>query len=118
MRNLTPSTLATLPASIHRLADLEAAYNARRRTLNATTEAATLAGRTMARVEALTLVPGQWDTGSASAPCTMAWVDGPRTQPRGPNGRFLPRTWLADAELFLPADRAFFRRPLTASTES
>lgn len=48
---------------------------------------------------------------------TMRWFDGIRVQPRDGRGRFLPRTWLADAELFLPADRAWFRSPI-ASTEA
>ena len=91
MHNLTPSTLAALPHATHRLADLEAAFNTRRR---ATQRHALLLAQP-----------------------TMSWVDGVREQPRDGRGRFLPRTWLADAELFLPSDRAFFRRPLTASVE-
>lgn len=43
---------------------------------------------------------------------TMRWFDGIRVQPRDGRGRFLPRVWLADAELFLPADRAWFRSPI------
>jgi hypothetical protein len=50
---------------------------------------------------------------AAPAQPTMSWVDGPRTQPRDERGRFLPRAWLADAELFLPADRAWFRHPVS-----
>jgi len=43
---------------------------------------------------------------------SMRWFDGPRVQPRAGNGRFLSKAWLADAELFLPADRAWFRSPI------
>lgn len=45
---------------------------------------------------------------------SMAWFDGPRTQPRDGRGRFLSKAWLADAELFLPADVAWFRHPVTS----
>lgn len=93
MRNLAPSSLAALPYATHRLADLESAFNARRRRVIDTVETAALAGRAMTQP-------------------TMSWVDGHRTQPRDGRGRFLPRTWLADAELFLPGDLAFFRSPL------
>lgn len=81
-------------AYTHNLAALQ-----RRAELDAQADATILSGRTMA----------------IAAQPTMAWVDGPRTQPRGRNGRFLCRVWLAEAELFLPADRAFFRRPLTST---
>lgn len=50
----------------------------------------------------------------------IAWFDAHhpyRPQPRGPNGRFMSKAWLADAELFLPADRAFFRSPLSTEVK-
>lgn len=53
-------------------------------------------------------------TANRLAQPSMAWFDGPRTQPRDARGRFLSRAWLADAELFLPTDRAWFRHPVTA----
>ncbi len=111
MRNPTPSTLAALPVATHNLAELEHAYSARRRGTQHQSEAAILAGRVLT-------MPVYGDTGSSSADAqpTMAWVDGPRSQPRDGRGRFLPRTWLADAELFLPSDRAFFRSPITSAT--
>jgi hypothetical protein len=36
-----------------------------------------------------------------------------RSQPRDGRGRFLSKTWLAEAELFLPADVAWFRHPVS-----
>ena len=45
---------------------------------------------------------------------SMAWFDGPRTQPRDGRGRFLSKAWLADAELFTATDRAWFRHPVTS----
>lgn len=93
--------MRTLPANMHNIAALESAltlnraFASRRAQLIAQVDAAALVGRTLAQP-------------------SMAWVDGPRTQPRGPNGRFLPRTWHANAELFLPADRAWFRTPIGA----
>jgi hypothetical protein len=97
MRNLTPSSLTALPAALHRLADYEQAFNARRMALRHETNAALVVARAT--------VPPQ---------PTMSWVDGPRAQPRDGRGRFLPRTWLADAELFLPSDLAWFRSPIGA----
>lgn len=44
---------------------------------------------------------------------SMAWFDGPRSQPRDGRGRFLSKLWLCEAELFLPSDRAWFRHPVT-----
>jgi hypothetical protein len=115
MRNLTPSTLAALPPATHKLADLEAAFNARRRQLAHETESATLVGRILHMLRLARPVHTTWEICNAQP--TMSWVDGPRSQPRDGRGRFLPRTWLADAELFLPSDRAFFRKPLTTNTE-
>lgn len=54
---------------------------------------------------------------TAPAQPTMSWVDGFRTQPRDARGRFLTRAWLADAELFLPADRAWFRHPVSTEVK-
>lgn len=96
MRNLAPSALVALPHATHNLAELEHAFNARRRQVIAIVDSAALAGRVLTQP-------------------SMSWVDGPRTQPRDGRGRFLPRTWLADAELFLPADLAFFRSPLSST---
>lgn len=105
MRN--PTTLT--PESRFPLRTIDAAFQSRSQALQETVRAATLVGRIlhMARRD------------SAAAPATglaqpsMSWFDGPRVQPRGRNGKFLSKAWLADAELFLPADRAWFRAPLT-----
>lgn len=103
MRN-APSILAQLPA-----ADLENAFNSRRRLLVEQTRAAALVGRILHMFRRDADVAHH----APMAQPTMAWFDGPRTQPRDGRGRFLPRTWLADAELYLPADRAWFRSPLS-----
>lgn len=95
MRNLAPSVLSALP-HVHPIAAYEAAFNARRRQAIAAVTTGELAGRVLV----------------VAAQPTMSWVDGPRSQPRSPDGRFLPRSWLAEAELFLPADRAWFRHPV------
>lgn len=100
MRNLAPSSLTALPVSTHRLADLESAFNARRRELGRERDAAAL----------VAIVGGM--TQPIAHP-SMSWFDGPRCQPRDGRGRFLPRTWLAAAELFLPSDLAWFRSPLS-----
>jgi hypothetical protein len=113
MRN-APSSITALP-HVHNLTDLERAFNARRRELRIETQAATLAGRVLAmfrRSISQPRVSGPLVAPPLAQP-SMSWVDGPRTQPRDGRGRFLPRTWLADAELFLPADRAWFRSPIT-----
>lgn len=36
-----------------------------------------------------------------------------RQQPRDGRGKFLSKAWLQRAETFTPADRAFFRSPIT-----
>lgn len=83
MRNLTPSTLTALPHATHRLADLEAAFNARRGEL-ATQELGSVT----------------W------------WAHQPRQAPRDGRGRFLSKAWLQRAETYSAADLAFFRSPL------
>lgn len=93
MRNLPPSVLTALPTVRH-IADYERAFAARRKMAIAEVANAALVGRILAQP-------------------SMSWVDGVRSQPRDGLGRFLPRSWLADAELFLPADRAWFRAPVT-----
>lgn len=95
MRNLAPSTLSALPAATHNLAELELAYNTRRRSLVVQVDAASLAGRQLVQP-------------------SMAWTSGPRTQPRDGRGRFLSATWLAQAETFTPSDLAWFRGPIGA----
>jgi hypothetical protein len=106
MRNA--SILAQLPAATGTLADLENAFDSRRRLLQEQVRAATLVGRILHMFRSDTHV----DIAPLAQP-SMSWVDGPRTQPRDGRGRFLPREWLADAELFLPADRAWFRSALS-----
>lgn len=80
------STITALPAATHRLADLETAFNTRRRTLIATVHSAELAGRVLAVS---------------------------RSQRRDGRGRFLSQAWLAAAETFTPTDLAWFRSALT-----
>lgn len=46
-------------------------------------------------------------------PRMMLWFGTWRCQPRDGRGKFLSKLWLAEAELFLPADRAWFCSPLT-----
>jgi hypothetical protein len=98
MRNISPTVLSSMPPAVQQLADLELAFNARRRELIIAAGACLTAARVLTQP-------------------SMAWVDGPRTQPRDGRGRFLSRVWLAEAELFLPADLAWFRQPITASQE-
>lgn len=95
MNNLTPSSLTTLHGVLHRIADYERELLLRRKVIADQVDTAILVGRIQ------------------TAQPSMAWVDGPRAQPRDGRGRFLPRTWLADAELFLPADLKWFRSPIT-----
>jgi diadenosine tetraphosphatase ApaH/serine/threonine PP2A family protein phosphatase len=112
---LIPSTLVAMPPhQTHNLAELERRFNERRQQLAAETRAATLAGRVLARFRAalhLDISPSTEPQVEPPQP-TMAWFDGPRRQPRDGRGRFLPKTWLADAELFLPADLAWFHSPI------
>jgi hypothetical protein len=94
------------------------------------TRAAALANAATARIQKLVrratlvlvdveiyaqLAPGLRPVAQPSM-CNLNRV-GYRTRPRDCRGRFLPRSWLADAELFLPADRAWFVKPLTSTTE-
>lgn len=84
--------MRNLPSQFHDLAQLRT----RREYLDRQADAAILTGRILAQPR-------------------IGWFDSHvthRTQPRGPNGRFLSKAWLADAELFLPSDRAFFRSPI------
>lgn len=113
MRNQAPAILAQLPKAGVPVADLENAFNSRRRMLQEQTRAATLVGRI------LHMFRRDADTAhhASMAQPSMSWVDGPRTQPRDGRGRFLPRTWLADAELFLPTDRAWFRAALSTEVK-
>lgn len=123
MRNLPPSTpispntMRAMSAAPTRdaaanLLELELAFKSRRRMLQEQTRAATLVGRILHMFRRDADVAHHIPMAQPS----MSWVDGPRTQPRDGRGRFLPRVWLADAELYLPADRAWFRAPL--STEA
>jgi len=84
MRNLTPSTLAALPATFGPAAELERAFNARRSELASQERATTLT----------------W----------MAFF--PRPRSRDGRGRFLSKAWLDRAEAFTTADLAWFRSPL------
>lgn len=97
------------PFPMHDLATLDSAFQSRSQVLQETVRAATLVGRIlhMVRRDSAAAVS------SELAQPSMSWFDGPRSQPRGPTGRFLSKAWLADAELFLPSDRAWFRAPLT-----
>jgi hypothetical protein len=119
MRNFPPSTLAALPQSVHSLAELEAAFNSRRQSLANTVHVAVTMRRATIAERLKRIASGLFTTTTDPSSLsqlmqpTMSWVDGPRVQPRGPNGRFLSKAWLADAELFLPADRAWFRSPLS-----
>jgi hypothetical protein len=101
VKNLAPSTLASLPPAaaieLHSLADLEAAFNARRLALREQADAQLLAGRVL--------------IGTIPQP-SMASPTGPRTQPRDGRGRFLNRAWLAAAESYSPAELAWFRAPI------
>lgn len=112
-----PSVLSALPSATHRIADYEQAFNARRKELRSTVGALSLARWLCVRIAAL--VASRSVTAApvvaALAQPSMSWVDGPRSQPRDGRGKFLSRSWLADAELFLPADRAWFRSPLSTT---
>lgn len=105
---MPPSSITALP-HVRTIDEYETAFNARRQALRIESAAATIAGRVLSMLRRTSQISAP-PVGSQP---TMSWVDGPRTQPRDGRGRFLPRSWLADAELFLPADRAFFRKPLT-----
>lgn len=70
------------------------------------------AARIIADVEFYAIEPG------APQQPTMAWFAEPgqrpfRSQPRNGRGRFLSKAWLAEAELFTNADRAWFRHPVS-----
>lgn len=106
-----PSSLDTMPFPTHNVIELQERFAERRLELQLTTSAAALAGRILSVFRSS--VPVHVATPQPS----MAWVGGPRSQPRDGRGRFLPRAWLADAELFLPADQAWFRSPLASTTE-
>jgi len=87
-RNIPPTVLSALGAQ----SALELAFNARRRQLGRSCDAALGAGRQLSQP-------------------SMAWTGGPREQPRDGRGRFLSRAWLAQAETFTAADAAWFRSP-------
>lgn len=109
------SVLSALPSATHRIADYEQAFNARRRELRHDVRSLSLARWLCVRIAALIAsrpVAAAPVVATLAQP-SMSWVDGPRSQPRDGRGRFLPRTWLADAELFLPADRAWFRSAIS-----
>lgn len=106
----------TAAENLHRLAEYEAAYNARRARLAAEVDAATLAGRVF------TAISTARNAAPQPAQPTMRWfVDAGqrpyRSQPRDGRGRFLSKAWLAEAELFTAQDRAWFRGPITSSQE-
>lgn len=109
------SVLSALPSATHRIADYEQAFNARRKELRQSVRSLSLARWLCVRIAALVAArPVTAATVVATlAQPSMSWVDGPRSQPRDGRGRFLPRTWLADAELFLHTDRVWFRSPLS-----
>jgi hypothetical protein len=90
----TTPNFATLLAA--RLRILASHFTARKFELESQAGSVILAGR-------ITLQP------------TMAWNDGYRMQPRDGRGRFLPRTWLAAAEVFTAADAQWFRSPVSST---
>jgi hypothetical protein len=112
VHNVHPSVLSALP-HVRPIADYEAAFNARRRELGAVVTVVTHVRRAslFQRLAAALFAPSSAPSLALAQP-SMAWVDGPRTQPRDGRGRFLSRAWLAEAEVFLPRDAAWFRSPV------
>lgn len=93
MRNLPPSTLTALPHGYcYRIADLERAFNTRRRALRDEVANAALVGRILAQ--------------------PITGRNPPHEQPRDGRGRFMSKAWLVAAEAFMPSDCAWFRSPI------
>lgn len=97
MHSLAPSTLASLPHATHRLADLETAFQSRRRELAAQAWASRVSQPTMRIASAEPHAPGYALH---------------RAMPRDGRGRFLSRAWLTQAETFTATDLAWFRHPV------